>query len=211
MYEIVVNILEKEWSEIERKIEIVRPFAKNIHIDIADGIMVPNTTFLDPKPFKKYSEEFLLEVHMMVDNPINYLKEWADAGFKRLIGQVERMPDQKEFIEAGKALGEIGLSLDGPTPVDAIKVPYEDLDNILVYTSGKAGFSGPPFLPERLDKVKEIRLKNPTISITVDGGINDETVILAKKAGATRFGATSFIFKGDPEEQFRKLEDAVNF
>lgn len=210
MYEITPNILEKDWSEIERKIELVRPFAKTIQIDIADGIMVPNTTFLDPEPFKKYTDEIFFELHMMVADPIKYLKPWADAGFKRFIGQVEKMPDQEEFVAQGQLLGEIGLALDGPTSIDRIKVPLEDLDIILIYTSDKAGFSGPSFLSERLDKVREIRAKNPTISIAVDGGINDHTIVVAKDAGANHFGTTSFLFSNNPDEQFKKLKQAIN-
>ena len=210
MYEITPNILEKELTEIEKKIELVRPFAKTIQIDIADGIMVPNTTFLDPQPFKKYTKDIFFEVHMMVDNPLKYLQPWADAGFKRFIGQVEKMPNQEEFVAQGQLLGEVGLALDGPTSIDAIKVPYEDLDIILIYTSGKAGFSGPPFLSERLDKIREIRAKNSTISIAVDGGINDQTIVMAKDAGANHFGTTSFLFSNNPLEQYKKLKQAIN-
>ena len=57
MFEVIPGILEKQWSEIERKIEIVKPFAKSIHIDIIDGKFAPNITFLDPTPFAKYTKD----------------------------------------------------------------------------------------------------------------------------------------------------------
>ncbi len=205
MFNIIPGILEKSWEEVEAKIKILSPFAKTLHVDIADGIAINNTTFLDPKPFAKYKDQFLLEVHMMVEEPINYLKPFADAGFKRFIGQVERMSSQEEFVAQGQLLGEVGLALDGPTNVEEITVSYEDLDVVLLYVSEKMGFSGPPMLPERLEKVKAVRVKT-NIPIEVDGGIRDTTIKLAKEAGANRFVATSFIsMSADPRAAYEKL------
>ncbi|RJQ38402.1 hypothetical protein C4559_01250 [Candidatus Microgenomates bacterium] len=210
MMEIIPGILEKDWAEIERKINLVLPFAKTIHIDIIDGKFAPNTTFLDPAPFKKYANDVFLELHMMVENPIQYLKPWADAGFRRFIGHIEKMPDQVEFVAQGQLLGEVGLALDGPTSLDQMKVPLDDLDNIFFYTSERVGFSGPPFLPEKLSKLREIRGKNLTIPIEVDGGINEKTIVLTKNAGANRFAATSAIYKGgNPREQYKKLVNLI--
>jgi ribulose-phosphate 3-epimerase len=210
MFEIIPGILEKNWEEIERKINTLSPFAKTLHIDIADGIAINNTTFLDPKPFARYKDQFLLEVHMMVKEPINYLLPFADAGFKRFIGQVEKMSNQEEFVAQGQLLGEIGLALDGPTGLEAITVPYEDLDVVLLYVSEKMGFSGPPMLPERLEKVKALSSKTG-IPIEVDGGIKDTTIELAKQSGATRFVATSFISGAtDPKTAYEKLVSIVS-
>src|SRR5260221_3109740 len=88
-YEIIPGVLEQGWSEIEEKIELVKPFAKIIHVDLLDGIFAPNKTFFDPEPFKKYTNDMVFQVHMMVDNPAQYLKQWADAGFKRVIGHIQ--------------------------------------------------------------------------------------------------------------------------
>lgn len=205
MLEIIPGVLEKEWSEIGRKIELVSPFAKTLHIDIIDGKFAPNTTFLDPEPFVKYKDRFLLELHMMVEEPINYLKPYAKAGFKRFLGHVEKMSDQVEFVARGQALGEIGLVIDGDTSVDAIQVPIDDLDALLIMTIN-AGFSGQDFMSEKLEKVKTLRFKHPTIPIEVDGGINDETIVQAKSCGVNRFVATSFIFDSEnPQAQYQKL------
>ena len=223
MYEVIPGILEKEWSAIEQKIELVRPFAKTIHIDILDGTFAQNTTFLDPAPFLKYAKDppageagFFLELHMMVDNPLQYLKPFANAGFKRFLGHIEKMPDPVEFIAQAQLLGEAWLAIDGPTPIDAIKVPIEDLDGILVMTIN-AGFSGQQLVPQHLDKVKVLRSKIDTlpaemqIPIEVDGGINDQTIALAKQSGATRFVATSFLFNSNnPQEQYKKLLDQIS-
>lgn len=211
MSEIIPGILEKEWSEIERKLELIRPFAKTVHIDIIDGKFVDNLTFLDPSPFKKYSEDFLLEVHMMVDNPIAYLKAWSDAGFKRFLGHIERMPDPTEFIAQGQLLGEVGLALDGPTGIDVLeKINLEDVDALLIYTSDRVGFSGPELNESRLEKIRKIRAINEFISIEVDGGINAETILKARQAGANRFVSTSFLFGSeDIHKTFTDLSEKI--
>ena len=230
MFEVIPGILEKEWSEIGRKINLVNGFAKAIHIDIIDGKFAENTTFIDPTPFAKYTlpssgQAILFEVHLMVDNPIQYLRPFAEAGFKRFLGHVERMPDQEEFVAQGQLLGEVGLAIDGPTDLSAVKVPYEDLDTMLIM-SIKAGQAGQSFVPEYLEKVKILKrvqddpsAGHSTVSsdrigsglaIEIDGGINDKTIIQAKNAGATRFVANSFIFNSkDPQVQYQLLEQQL--
>ncbi len=206
MYEVIPGILEKDWSGIERKIKIVKPFAKSIHVDIIDRKFAPNTTFLDPTPFAKYSQDFFLELHMMVKNPIQYLESWASAGFRRFIGHIEKMPDQARFVAKAKALGEVVLAIDGPTPLENIKVPFSDLDSILVMTI-KAGMSGQVFNPEYLKKVETIRSARNDIEIEVDGGVNEKTILMAENSGASRFVSTSFIFNNrDPQSQFNLLQ-----
>lgn len=204
MTEVLPGILEKDWDSIEKKIEIVRPFAKAIHIDILDGKFAPNTTFLDPAPFKKYSNEIFFELHMMVEEPLQYLKPFADAGFRRFLGHIEKMSDQEEFVAQGQILGEVGLAIDGPSSLDMIQVPFDDLDTILMMTI-KAGFSGQAFMPEYLKKVEAVKSKS-LLPIEVDGGVNENTFLLAKNAGANRFVTTSFLFKNEnPHKQYDLL------
>lgn len=195
-FQVLPGILEQEWEPIEKKIQEVKSFAKAIHIDVLDGKFAPNTTWLDPAPFKKYADDIFFEVHLMVDNPRQYLKSFAESGFKRFIGQVEKMPDIPAFVAEAEELGEVGLALDTDTSVDAITVPYEDLDFLFVMTV-KAGFSRQSFLPEMLEKVKKIRERSSFIPIEIDGGVSDQTIIPAKEAGATRFVSTGFLFSDE--------------
>lgn len=203
-HEILPGILEKDWESIEKKLEIIKPFAKSVHIDIIDNKFAPNLTFLDPTPFKKYTNDLFFELHMMVEEPIQYLKPWAAAGFKRFLGHVEYMSDQAEFVAEAQLLGEVGLAIDGPTALSAIKVSYEDLDTILLM-SIKAGFSGQKFAEDYVKKAAAIREKS-TIPLEVDGGINDKTIIVAKEFGINRFVSTSHIFSSpDQKKAFREL------
>lgn len=223
MFEIIPSpgTENKEFSEIEKKIETVKPFVKTIHIDVCDGKFAANVTYADPAPFVKYTRELpggqreqfvgehglVFEVHLMVEDPLSHIKRWADAGFQRFIGQIEKMPDQEAFVAEAQLYGEVVLALDKQSQVEAIKVPIDDLDGLLVMTI-QAGFSGQEFQEELLAKVKTLREKNEYLPLEVDGGMNDETIELAAAAGANRFVVTSFVFNQteSPEEQFQLLQ-----
>lgn len=205
-YRIIPGILEKDWPSIELKIQQVLPFAKAIHIDLIDGKFAPNTTFLDPAPFKKYTYDIPFELHMMVEEPINFLDSWADAGFRRFIGHIEKMSDQVEFVAKAQLLGEVGLGIDQDSQLERVEVPFSDID-VLLFMTVAAGFSGKEFVEKNLDKIKIAREKS-FIPIEVDGGINDKTLLRAKESGADRFVATSFIFDGNPRENYEKLQEA---
>ncbi len=98
------------------------------------------------------------------------------------------------------------MVIDGPTELNSLKVPYEDLDALVVFTAKAAGFSGQPFMSAILEKVKAIRAKSD-LPIEVDGGINDETILESFYAGATRLIATSYLFSMEtPQEQYQLLE-----
>lgn len=210
MFEIIPGILENSWQEIEKKLELVKPFAKTVHIDLIDGKFAPQKTFLEPEPFKKYSNDFLLELHLMVDEPIDYLKPFANAGFTRFVGHIEKMKDPIEFIAQGQLLGEVGLAIDGPTPIDRLDdLNLEDLDEIIIMTI-KAGSAGQQFQSELLEKVRELRRVAPFLPIEVDGGINNETILQAIESGANRFIANSYLFKGDPSSNFESLNFHLN-
>ena len=133
--EIIPGILEKDWDGIAEKLSLVRPFAKTVHIDLIDGRFVDNLTHLDPEAFAPLADDFFLELHMMVEEPIEYVARWAKAGFRRFLGHIEQMSDQAAFVAEAERFGEVGLALDGPTPVSRIEVPLVDLDALLIYTS----------------------------------------------------------------------------
>jgi ribulose-phosphate 3-epimerase len=209
MYKVIPGILEKNWSEIEEKINIAKAFSDTLHIDFIDGKFAPNTTFLDPTPFKKYASDLFLEAHLMVEEPINYLTDLSRAGFKRVIGQIEKMSDQKEFVGRAESLFEVGLAADAQTQVSDLNVPLYDLDCILIMTVS-AGFSGQEFDPKLVEKIREISVREIHLPIEVDGGINDQTIILAQEAGAKRFVANSFIFNSpNPQEAYQTLVYAL--
>ncbi len=211
MFEIIPGILESSWFEIEHKINLVRPFAKSIHIDIIDGIFIKNKTFIDPTPFHKYAKDIILEVHMMVEEPEQYIDSFGKAGFRRFLGHIEKMSNQKSFLNRAKKYGNAGLAIDGPTPISQISTPLDAVDSLLIYSADRVGFSNAMFKNDRLNKIKQLDLEsNKHVSIEVDGGINDDTIVAAKNAGANRFVTTSFLFKHDPNTQYKTLHNLLH-
>ncbi|HSW47507.1 MAG TPA: hypothetical protein VLG67_00345 [Candidatus Saccharimonadales bacterium] len=225
MFEIIPSpgTEDKTFEEIEKKLHAVKGLARTIHIDIIDGKFANNKTFSDPTPFAKFAKSqsgglardekggtsFIFEVHLMVHEPIKYLKSFAQAGFSRFIGQIEHMSDQAEFVAEAQLLGDAGLAVDLQTGIDAIKVPLSDLDAILVM-GVQAGFSGQTFSEDALVKIKDL-VDQTDVPIEVDGGINERTIQLVHNLGATRFVATNFLFgqKKSPKEQFKLLEKVL--
>lgn len=199
----------QDWETMREKLQLIKPFVESVHLDFLDGKFVDNVDFMDPAPFAEFSKDIILEAHFMTDNPIQYLKPFADAGFRRFVGQVEKMPDIEEFVAQGQLLGEVGLAIDGPTSLESLTIPLDDLDVVLFYTGERAGFSGASMLPDRLEKVKALRAKDPFIAIEIDGGVNDINIVMAKEAGVTRFVSTGFIFNGKPGENYKKLKNLI--
>lgn len=204
MHTIIPGILEKDFSEIEKKLQIIKPFSRTVHIDFLDGKFSQEQSFMDFSQFNKYKNDFFMEAHLMVQNPSQYIKALAGVGFKRFLGHIEKIENLEEFIAEGQIFGEVGLALDIQTSIDTINISFDDIDLILLM-SVKAGKSGQEFLPGVLEKIRALKQKTQ-IPIEIDGGINEETLIAAKKEGAQRFVVTSSIFQSkDPMEYFEKL------
>lgn len=208
MLEIIPAILEKDFTQIERKINLVKSFAGTIQIDLIDGKFLPQSTLLTPESFAKFSQESFLELHLMTQNPIGYVEPFAKAGFRRFIAHVEALPnldDQKKFVKKVRSLNfEVGLAIDRDTEINTIKEPLENLDCLLIMLV-KAGSSGQKFDENVLDKIRQLRAKTQ-MPIEVDGGINTESIMLAKKAGANRFSVNSFLFmENDPRKSYNQL------
>src|SRR3989344_1683143 len=210
--EVIPGVLEQEFSQIEERVRLVAPYVNWIHIDIADHRLVPNSSFLDPSPFKKLIQETgkKFELHMMIENPVSVSDEWVNAGFQRLLWHMEgiiKTSDVRLKIAEIRGRGvEVGLAVDKETPVESVLPYLDDVDCVLVMTI-QAGFSGQQFIPEMLDKARVIRERKPGLPIEVDGGINYETAKLAVAAGATRLVTTSYIFNsGNIREAINRLQ-----
>lgn len=208
MIEVIPGILEKEWEMIEERLRLVMPHVSSVQIDFADNTLVPNATFLDFSRFSRLPPLPQLEAHLMVSQPEKYIKAAADAGFKRLIAHVEAH-DPRIFMDTVKYEHvEVGIALDGPTDFEQVEPFLEEVDFVLVMTV-EAGFSGQPFLPECVEKIKSIHSYMPDLPIEVDGGINESTAKLVKEAGATRLVSTNYIFS-DPSAIVSAIERLKN-
>ncbi len=194
MIDVIPGILEKEWTRIEERLNLLLGLVGTVQIDIADNTLVPNETLLDFTKFMPYADKFTLEAHLMVANPAKYIRPLADVGFKRLIAHVESQ-DPREFLKRAEYENvEVGLALDGGTEIDQIEPFLEEIDMILIMTI-EAGFSGQAFMVETVEKIKTIHQNFPDLPIEVDGGINADTAKVVTDVGATRLVSTSFLFK----------------
>lgn len=198
---IIPGIQEKAFPEIKRKIHLVEPFVNWVQVDVTDKTLTANESFGDPLTFTKIKTRVNLEVHLMTKNATNKVQDWITAGFKRIISHVES-DNPGQFIKlvsngverSVKSRVEVGLALDGPSPLELL-LPYINKVDFVLIMMYKAGPSGQLFEPSQLGKVRFLHQKYPLLPIEVDGGINHETIILAEKAGASRFVVTSTIFK----------------
>lgn len=211
--EVIPGILDQDFAEIERKIRLVEPYVSWVQIDVLDGSLFNNSNFHEAKPFADLDTQLLMEAHLMVKNPAQYVASFFAAGFKRFIGHLEAFDHEQsraaqakgftpeenvyDFLHEVRSFGaEVGLALDLPTPVEEVFPHLDSLDQVLIMTI-PTGKSGQSFHEEALEKIKKIRETDPHIHIEVDGGINPETAKRAVAAGATRLAVTSAIFKKD--------------
>lgn len=200
--QIIPGILEQSTAGVIKRLDRLEGVSSSVHIDVADGVLVPNTTSFDPNLFLKRHVPTTLIAHLMVKHPLKYLL-WKACGFRQLIAHVEA-DHIEEFLEKAKQEGvEAVLAIDFPTDVEKILPLVPKADGVLVMTV-KAGFSGQPFEMAALKKILRLREKFPSLPIAVDGGINDVTASLVKMAGADSVVATSFLF------QSNQIQEAVN-
>ncbi len=182
--QIIPTILEKEFLEAERKIKLVRDLTAWIQIDVIDGKFLSGKTFeLELLTRIEGIEKNLLDIHLMVKNPIKWINKCLFCQASRIIGSVEAIDDRDEFVKMAKDTGmEVGLGFDIGTEIDE-KIPRET--DLVLLMARKAGFGNYEFDErvykkiERLAKIKEEM--DLDFLIGVDGGINPGVVDELKK------------------------------
>lgn len=173
-----------------------------IHYDVMDGSFVRNISFGEPL-LKSISTKvnIPIDTHLMIVDPIRYIDNYADLGVDRITFHFEAVNDVNAIIQKIKSRGlKAGISIKPATNVEDI-IPYvESVDMILVMTV-EPGFGGQVFIPETLDKIKQLRKyindNNLDVDIQVDGGINDETAKLVIESGANVLVSGSYIFNAE--------------
>lgn len=207
MVKIAPSILSADFSKLgEEILAVEKGGADYIHIDVMDGHFVPNIT-IGPliveaiRPVTKLP----LDVHLMIENPDQYIEAFAKAGADYITIHVEACRHLHRTVQNIKSFGiKAGVVLNPATPVESIQHIIGDIDMVLLM-SVNPGFGGQKFIPEVLPKIRKVKemaeQKGLDIEIEIDGGVNSETAKLCMESGATVLVAGSAIYN---EEDYAK-------
>ena len=213
--EISASILSADMANLTAVTEgLERDGLDMLHFDVMDGQFVPNITFGMPvlASIHDATEQFM-DAHLMVQEPIRYVEAFQKAGADYVTVHLEACEDVKTTLDKIHACGmKAGLAVNPETDVKEL-VPYlEDVEMILIM-SVHPGFGGQKFIPESLDKIREVRAmlneKNLETDIQVDGGIYVENVREVLDAGANVIVAGSAVFRGDAGENTAKFMEIL--
>jgi ribulose-phosphate 3-epimerase len=202
------SLLAADFANLESDIkQLERAGASILHLDIMDGHFVPNISFGVPvvEAIRRVTE-LLLDVHLMLSKPADYLQAFRRAGADLLSIHIEAVSDPRNLFDQIRNLGAApGLVLNPPTPVENIEPFINDCDLVLAM-GVMPGFGGQKFDPHTLEKLKHIKsIANPNLLISVDGGIGEKTIEACAKAGANLFVTGTALFNGNIEQRFKQL------
>ena len=197
------SILSADFSQLGNEIKrLEEGGADMIHVDVMDGHFVPNLTMGPPiiKALRQYTK-LLFDVHLMISPVHKYIKDYANAGADIITIHPEATENLKDSIQHIKSLNKkVGVSLNPKTKIDLINDLLNEIDLVLIM-SVNPGFGGQKFMPEVLEKIKELKKirdqKNLDFDIEIDGGINFDNSKLAIEAGANILVSGTTIFKNN--------------
>ncbi|KPN81274.1 Ribulose-phosphate 3-epimerase [Apilactobacillus kunkeei] len=215
MIKVAPSILSADYLNLQRDIEKVEKDAELLHIDVMDGSFVPAISY-GPNwvPQIRKISNLVLDVHLMVVNPERFVDEFADKGADIIGVHVEATPHIHRALQMIKNKGvKAEVVINPGTPVEAIKPVLYMVDQVLVMTVNP-GFGGQKFLDETVKKIKQLddikKAEGYDFDIEIDGGVNNETVQAAAKAGATVAVAGSYVFGAEnPAERIQAIKEAT--
>ena len=215
--EICPSVLAADLLRLRELVEAAeRGGARRFHVDVMDGVFVPNLSFgAAMVEAVRRSTRALVEAHLMIVEPDRYLDEFARAGADLITVHQEAGPHLDRTIERIKGLGKrAGVVICPATPVDVLEHVIESVDLVLLMTVNP-GFGGQKFIDYTLGKISRVRqlleARNPGCDLEIDGGVDLQTIRRAREAGASVFVAGTAVF-GDaagPAASIRKLLDAA--
>lgn len=210
------SILAADFAKLGEQIKTIdENGAEYIHVDVMDGIFVPSISFGMPviKSIRKETKR-VFDVHLMITEPVRYLKDFVDAGADLITIHVEACRDVTATLKEIKKLGvKAAIAFNPQTPVGAVR-PYLEYCDMVLLMSVNPGFGGQKFIEESVDRLHELKkmclLEKPDIDIEIDGGINKDNLKTVLDAGANVIVAGSAVFRGDAAENTRQFIEIMN-
>ena len=211
---IAPSVLAADFSNLQRDIEMINESdADWFHIDIMDGVFVPNISFGMPvlRDIKKHAKK-TIDVHLMIVNPDQYIETFATLGADILTVHWEACTHMHRTIQAIKAAGmKAGIALNPHSSVNQLKDIIKDID-LVCLMSVNPGFGGQSFIENTFDKVKElkelIQSSRSECQIEIDGGVTNQNAKKLVQAGANILVAGSYVFKSsNPTDTISKLSN----
>ena len=179
-----------------------------VHIDFADNIFVQNET-VKVDTVEKFPADFKKEAHLMVSEPKAWIDDLINAGFERIIVHVE-IEGVAQVINYIKSKGiEAGIAIKNETAIEKLEVFKGKIDTILIM-SIVAGFQGQPFIPQVLEKVRQLKSMGGYARIGVDGAVRDKNIREIADSGADFVIVGSYLLQGDTDENLENLWEVIN-
>lgn len=226
MPEIIPAILPKNFKDLEEKLEMVKDTVSSVQIDVLDGKFVGQASW----PYDKHDnnfesiineergmpfwEDFDFEIDMMVRDPLSLVSEWVRAGASRIVFHVDTLDYERDALLLdqlkSEGLVQIGFAIDPDQEPDSLNNYFQFADFIQVMGISNIGSQGNPFDSGCIEQITWIKKNVPNMIVSVDGGINADTLPFVLDAGADRVIVGSFIFKNvNPREAVEELKSLI--
>lgn len=214
---IAPSVLAADFGNLQRDIEMINQSEADwFHIDIMDGVFVPNISYGMPvlEAIKRHAKK-TIDVHLMIVDPDRYIKTFAELGSDILTVHYEACTHLHRTLQAIKSEGmKAGVAINPHTSVELLRDVIQDIDLVLIM-SVNPGFGGQSFIENTYNKIKRLKEiiteSNASTIIEVDGGVTDKNAAALAETGADALVAGSFVFKSDdPKQTIKELKSLVS-